>query len=381
MKTIKFFTLVIVSTALLAACTTGKEENTKSVKVDSFSGEENIILSTEQFRSSGMALGKVTPQLFSERIRSTGRLDVPPQFKASVSAYYGGTVKNLHLLVGQEVDKGAALFTLENPDYVQMQQDYLNAKNRMNYLKAEYERQKKLLEEKVASRKNFLKAEADYRIVVSDFRALEKKLRLLNIDATNLTSDNIGTTTEIQAPISGFITEVNITKGEYLSPNEVAVGIVNTEHMHLELNVFENDIAKIKKGQSIRFRFPDNGTGYFEGEVFLVGRAVYSDDRSINVHGHLKDETQSKYFIPGMYIEAEILIDEVARPALPSDAIVNLDNAFYVLVKKSFKSNTYAFEQRQVKVGQSNDGYTEIVNAKELGNSDILIKGAFNMIQ
>ena len=381
MKSIKFIMKIAVTALLLASCSGNKNETDDSTKTQNNSGEIIVTLTAEQFNITQMALGKVTPQLFSDRIQSTGMLDVPPEYKAAVSAYYGGTVKNLHLLVGQTVKKGATLFTLENPDYIQMQQDYLSAKSKLKYMQAEYNRQKTLLKENVASGKKYLKAESDYKTMQADVNALSKKLRLLNINAEHLTSDNITTYSEVKAPIGGFITRVNITRGQYLSPNEVAVAIVNTEHMHLELNVFEKDITKVKKGQPIRFRLPENGTRYFEGEVFLTGRAVYPESRGINVHGHLKNEIQEKQFIPGMYIEAEILVDQVRRPALPSDAVVELDGTYYVLLKKAFSHNTYTFVQQRVQVGVSNYGYTQILNADVLGDSEVLIKGAFDMIQ
>ncbi len=379
MKVLKTLSSVLIILALLSACGGQKQNETQANAKPS--QEKEIVLTVEQFKGSGMKLGKITQRKFSRRVQATGMLDVPPQYKAAVSAYYGGTVKEVHLLVGQKVQQGATLFTLENPEYIQMQQDYLRAKSQLNYLRAEYERQKQLLHDNVASRKNFLKAESDYRTMLADYHALGKKLRLLNLTPETLSSENLSSVAQIKAPIGGFVTQVNITKGEYLSPNEVAVSLVSTEHLHLELNVFEKDITRIKKGQPIRFRLPDNGSHYFEGEVFLVGKAVSSEDRSINVHGHIHQAIQRAQFIPGMYIEAEILVDEERFPALPSDAVVNVGNAYYVLLKKSFAKGRYIFVQKPVKVGMSNDGFTQIVNAETLGDADILIKGAFELIQ
>jgi cobalt-zinc-cadmium efflux system membrane fusion protein len=373
------FTFLISSLLLFSACTSEGGDNASAENTDMSSNE--ITVTTEQFSSSGMKLGEISQNSFSERIQVTGMMDVSPEYKAAVSVYFGGAVKNVKLLEGQSVKKGQVLFTLENPDYVQMQQDYLNAKSKLDYLKTEYERQKTLLKENVSSQKKYAKAESDYFTVLSDYEALSKKLQLLNINADKLDYNSITTYAVVRAPIGGYVTEVNITKGQYLSPNEVAVAIVNTEHMHLELNVFEKDIRKIKKGQTVRFVLPDNASKYYEGEVFLVGQAVYSEDRTINVHGHLKDESQESHFIPGMYIEGEILVDEIVRPSLPSDAVVNVEKDYFVLVKKSYSNNEYVFEKRQVKIGRINDGYTEILNAAEFKGDEIVIKGAFNLIQ
>ena len=373
------FTFLISSLMFFSACTSESESGMNAENTDITANE--IMVTAEQFSSSGMKLGEITQKSFSERIQVTGMMDVPPEYKAAVSVYFGGAVKYVSLLVGQDVKKGQVLFALENLDYVQMQQDYLNAKIKLNYLKTEYERQKTLLHENVSSQKKYAKAESDYFTILSDYEALGKKLQLLNINTSKLDYNSITTYAVVKAPISGCVTEVNITKGQYLSPNEVAVAIVNTEHMHLELNVFEKDIRKIKKGQTIRFVLPDNTSKYYEGEVFLVGQAVYSEDRTINIHGHLKDESHESHFIPGMYIEGEILVDEIERPALPSDAVVNVEEYYFVLVTKSMNNNDYIFDKRQVMIGRVNDSYTEILNAAEFKGHQIVIKGAFNLIQ
>lgn len=375
-------TIIAVLIFLFLAC--GEErvddvtigENSEPTSTDNL-----IVITSEQLSFSGMELGKITQKSFSERILTTGTLDVPPEYKAAVSVYYGGTVKNLHLLVGEKIKMGQTLFTLENPEFIQMQQDYLNAKNSLKYLQKDYERQRKLSSENVSSQKKYLKAETDYFTVRSNFEALGQKLQLLNINPSDLNFNSITSSAKIKAPISGNITEVNISKGEYLSPTKVAVGIVNTEHMHLELNVFEKDIFKIKKGETIKFTQPDNRTTVYEAEVFLVGKSVNTVDRTINIHGHLKNETQESNFIPGMYIEAEILVGEVTHPAINEDAVVNVEDEYFVLIKKSSDQETSTFIQREVMIGKTIYGFTQILNADEFSkNDEFVIKGAFNLV-
>ncbi len=379
----KILIILFVSALLFSACgekAGEKNKNTKTLEVPS--SENELEITAEQFRSAGMKLGKITNKSFSERIQVTGMIDVPPEYKAAVGVYYGGTVKKIHLLVGQKIRKGETLFILENPEYVEMQQNYLNAKNKLNYLKAEYERQKTLLQENISSQKKFLKAESDYNTVLTDFEALSKKLRLININTNNLDYNSISSSIKIKAPISGNISEINITLGQFLSPDKIAVSIIGTEHIHLELNVFEKDIHKIRKGQTITFTLPDSKSQTFEAEVFLVGQSVQPTDRTINIHGHLKNESDEVNFIPGMFVQAEILIDEAFHPAIPANAIVNIDDSYFVLVKDSNNNNKYTFRKQLVKVGKTTNGHTEIMNIDEFkeGN-EILIKGAFNLIQ
>ena len=381
MKFHKITLSIVLLTIFIFSC--GEQTSNETVMNSNIpeSGENLIKITKEQFNTSGMKLGKITKQTFSERIQVAGMLDVPPEYKVAVSVFYGGTVKNVNLLEGKKVRKGDVLFALQNPKYIEMQQNYLTAKAKLSYLKSEFERQKILLKDNVTSKKKYLKAESEYLTILAQMEALDKELRLINIVPEHLDYSNIRSYVSVKSPISGNIAKVNITKGQYLDPNSVAVEIVSTEHIHLELKVFEKDINKIQKGQTIIFSLPDNNKQQYKAEVFLVGKAVDVTDRTINVHGHLKNEKDKLHFIPGMYIQAEIQVNEEESYALPSDAIVNVGNNYFILVKKSSTDNFYNFNKFQVTVGRVNNGFTEILNSNQFEDTaEVVIEGAFNLI-
>ncbi len=358
------------------------EEKTEERAEKLSGGESNLIkISSEQFSVAKMKLDEISSVKFSKRIKVTGTVDVPPSYKADVSVYYGGTVKKVNLLPGQFVKKGDPLFVMENPEYVEMQRDFLIARNKLEFLKSEYERQTELFKDKVTSQKKFAKIKSDYFTSLSEYNSLEKRLRLLNINTTKLTYENISTTSVIFSPLNGNITSVNITRGQYLEPSTVAVSIISKKHLHLELKVFEKDISKIKKGQPVVFFLPDNPQKRYNAEVFLVGKAISGIERTVNVHGHLKDNKISEELLPGMYIEAEIFVDELEKPALPTEAIVKAEGVNYILVLNSFENGEYTFEKKEIKTGESNDGYTEVLTPEVIGTKKVLIKGAFNLIQ
>ncbi len=343
--------------------------------------EEMITLTPDQFQSSGMQTGQMSVQVFSTIIKANGKIDVPPEHKAAVSAYYGGYVRGLELLPGQKIAKGQLLFVLENPEYVQMQQDYLEAKGQLAYLEADYERQKTLADDNVTSKKNYLKAEADYKVTLARFEALKKKLSLINLDPAEVTENSLKSVIAVKAPIGGYVTAVNANQGKYLNPSDVAVEITNVDHLHLELNVFEKDMHLVKKGQRIRFKSLESDQAPCEGNIYLVGKIVDPITRIINIHGHLADEKQSLLFTPGMYIEAEILVAGHEAKSLPQESVVSIEDQYYVLVKKTSAETTLSFEKREVQVGKTENGFVEILNAGEFAASDeFLVSGAFNLI-
>lgn len=364
---------------LLAACST---DETTTVEPESKATVSELIeLTKAQFDLGEMEIGGFSQHTFKRVIKSTGSLDVPPENKSTVSAYFGGYVKTISLLQGQKVRKGEVLFTLENPEYIQVQEDFLEAKSLLSYLKADFERQKSLSTDNVSSRKTFEKAESDYRITFARYESLKRKLQLMNIEPAKITETNLRTTIAVTAPISGFVTSVLATKGMFLNPSDVALTIISTDHMHIELSIFEQDLSTVKIGQEVAFRLQNSPT-IFSASVYLINKAIDPDKRSIKVHCHLKNETDAQQFTPGMYVEADIFTSSEKSESLPVSAVVSIENRQFVLVKKRSTKNGYLFEQKEVKVGQTVDDFVHILNAHEFDqNVEFLTNGSFNLIK
>ncbi|MCB0851543.1 MAG: efflux RND transporter periplasmic adaptor subunit, partial [Bacteroidetes bacterium] len=298
------------------------------------------------------------------------------------SAYAGGYVRFIDLIPGEKVRKGQLLFTLENPEFVQMQQDYLEAKAQLAYLQSDYERQKTLAGENIASQKKFLKAESDYQVTLAQMEGLKKRLSMMGISAEKLVPEKLSSSISIYAPVTGHITSINAMKGMFLNPTDVAIELVNTDHMHLELNVFEKDILKVKEGQKIRFRIPDASTEVFNAEVHLIGKEVVGENRVVRVHGHLEENKNAPDFVPGMFVEADIITDEYASKGLPEQAIVEVDNQSFVLVSKGKKEGINQFEKIKVITGPREKGFVQILNSDDFSaGQTVLVEGAFHLIQ
>lgn len=370
---------ILVAVLFMFSCGDSEKENSEESATSSSDG--GIQLSFAQFEGSDMELGKIEENSFPVSIETTGMIDVPPENKAMVSSFADGYVRETPLLIGDEVKKGQFLVSLENPDYVQMQQDYLDAMQQMNYLKSEYQRQKTLLEEKITSERNFLRAESEYKRNLAKYQALRKKLQMLNLNPDAVERGNISSTIRIYAPISGSITEMNINNGMYVSAADELMQIIDRDHLHIELNVFEKDVMKIKKGQDIRFSIPEANTDTIKGEVHLVGTSISEEKRTVKVHGHFKDEQKKNSLATGMFVEAEIITDKRKAKALPAESIVSLDNTNYVLVLDTKTDSNYTFKRRKVLPGDTFNGFTIIKNSADFNqDTQFLTKGAFTLI-
>lgn len=199
----------------------------------------------------------------------------------------------------------------------------------------------------------------------------------MNIDPNTLTGENIRSVISVTSPLSGYATTINASKGMYLNPSDVAVTVTNTDDLHIELKIFEKDLPMVKVGQQINVRLQNDTDKVYKGVVHLVNKTINAQDRTVNIHGDLVIEEEVSLFNPGMYIEAEILTTTAEHPALPSEAVANIDNDFFVLMKEDSTN----FKRVLVKIGTTNNGFTQILNAADFEpNSEFLTKGAFNLI-
>jgi len=369
--------LLLMAILALASCNSKeKNEVTNSAATETTADTDVITITQNQFSSGNMVVGKITSQSFNTIVKANGMFAVPPENQADVSAYFAGYVKNISLLPGDPVKKGQTLFTIENPEYIQVQQDFLEAKGRLNYLKSDYERQKELIADNVTSKKNFLKAESEYTVTLAQFQSLQKRLSLMNINPNTLSGENIRSVISVPSPLTGYATTINATKGMYLNPSDVAVTITNTDDLHIELKIFEKDLPMVKEGQFINVRL-QNDAKVYQGKVHLVNKAIDVQDRTVAIHGDLVNESDVKLFAPGMYIEGEILTTSQEHLALPVEAVANIDNDYFVLVKE----NETNFKRVLVKIGATNNGFVQIVNADDFKpDTEFLTKGVFNLI-
>lgn len=341
--------------------------------------DKRIQVTQAQFEQSNMSLGVLEEKSFPTTVSVNGMIDVPPENRAVVNAIMGGYIKTTSLLVGDEVRKGQVLVTLENPEFIRLQQEYMEVNEQLSYLKSEYDRQVRMKAENITSQKSYLKAASEYKTAVAKHTGLDKQLRMLHISPSSVRSGKISSVVSIYAPISGSVSKINISKGSYLSPATEILEIIDTEHIHLELSVFEKDIMRVKKGQKINFKIPEASSDTYKAEVYLVGTSI-EENRTIKVHGHLEKEEQTQ-FLTGMFIDATIITDTAFEKAIPNQAIVEVDGLFYVLVLDQKEGDTYYFKQQEVEVKSSYNGFTLIENTNSFDSETMfLTQGAFNLI-
>lgn len=360
---------------LIVAC--GNNKN-KEYSEETKEETDELVITKHQFEGEKMELGTLSEHNFNTIIKASGMIDVPSHNQSNISTFVGGYVTKTPLLIGDEVKKGQFLVALENIEYVEIQQQYLEIGEQLNYLKSEFTRQKTLYDEKITSQKNFLKSESDYKSNLAHYNGLKKKLQMMNINPATVENGTITSSINLYAPIDGFVTKINVSNGTYVSPSDIILEIIDTDHIHLELSVFERDVLKIKKGQEIDFRIPEASDSVYKAEVHLVGNAIDMANKRVTVHGHIDDHHTG--FLVGMFAEAEIVVGSTKGMALPKTAVIQVDDDYFALVLDNETSNEFHFTKVKLELGLQTEDVVEVLNAVSLNDKKIVVKGTYMLL-
>ena len=335
--------------------------------------DDKVTLTEVQMKNSGVQSGKITQMEIASILKANGRIDVPPQNMVSVSVPLGGYLKSTKLLPGMHVNRGEVIATIEDNQYIQIQQDYLTAKAQFGANESEYNRQKELNVSKASSDKVYEQAKSVYitqRILI---KSLEEKLKLIGINPAKLTENSISKSIYVYSPINGFVSKVNVNIGKFVTPSDVLFELVNPDDIHLNLKIFEKDLDQLFIGQHLTSYTNSNPGKKYEGDIILISKDV-SPDGITEVHCHF--DNFDKSLLPGMYMNAEVTLKSKVRNVLPEEAVVRFEGKEYIF--EDLGANE--FQMIEVQIGESEKGFTEIKYAEPLLDKKIVTKGAYALL-
>lgn len=359
---------IVLSTAALLSCSSGSSNQPGEPSAQATVSADTVRLTKEQQKNARLNFAQAQQQRITQGLKVFGSIHVPPQYAYSITAPLGGIVRSTHVLPGTHVHKGETIITLEHPDFITLQEEYLTASAKLEQAESELTRQQALARDSINARKSLERARAEAASLRIQKKALSEKLALIHIKASALTESNLSRVVSIPAPISGYVTSVTVNNGSYVAPNTPMIELADTDHMHIELSVFERDISLVRPDQVVHVWLTDDPTRERIGHVHLVGREV-RDDRTIPIHAHLN--TPEPSLIPGTTLQAVIDADPHQGWVVPESSVVRYENKFYV-----FTGSAQRLVRRQVRCGQPANGYVEIMdNPSWLGTESVLTQG------
>lgn len=392
------FSLFVVS------CGNSNQSETKEAVTEEHKHEEETLtiatLTQKNIKAVNIQLGKVENKELTATLKANGFLRVPNNYKGNATSLFGGVVKTLNVKIGESVRKGQTIATVANPQFIQLQEEYLTIGNKITFAEQEVQRQQKLNAGNAGALKNLQNATAELNTLRTRKASLQKQIQLMGINPNSVSNSNLKSVLVITSPIEGVISNVFVKIGSYVDVSSPVAEIVDNSSLHLDLQVYEKDLPLLKVGQIIHFTLTNNPTSEYDATVFSIGSSFENDSKTIAVH--CKVTGNKTGLIDGMNVTAIVSLKDVTGPAVPDGAIVSADGKNYVFVvtdkkpekhhdeeneehgkeenhtHKNDKKDNVNFERIQVVKGVSNMGYTAVTFVQEIPrDAQIAINGAF----
>ena len=359
-------------------------------------GHENEVVLTEaQISLMGIELTKIEQQNINGYIKVNGEIMMNQDNESKVGSIIPGRVKKIYVKEGTFVRAGQTLAVIENPDLINVQVEYINAKNEYEFAKQEYDRQKKLSNDNIGSKKNLAEIETNYKRTLANFKSLEEKLTSYKISKNRF--DNIYTDTvadlqrnfAVTAPISGNVVSRMISIGQYVEPSMDMFHIVNTSSVYVDLSIFEKDLPYVQVGQTVEIEIGSNTDNKHQGKISFISNIF--DDKNRTVKVRVAIDNRSRKLYPFMFVTAKIYVNESSVPSIPVSSVESEGESKYIFIKRNEKKdmeihdkNTgeseegIVFKKYQINTGMSDDRFTEIFLLNGLKPGDeVVSKGTF----
>ncbi|NVO17380.1 MAG: efflux RND transporter periplasmic adaptor subunit [Rhodoplanes sp.] len=320
---------------------------------------------------------------FVSRLTTEGRIAIDENRATPIFSPYAGRITRLHAQPGEETTRGQLLFTLESPDMVQAQNDFITAtaaldkaRSQLRLAQTVERRQNDLYAAKAVPLKDWQQAQADLVGAESDMRAAEialdavvNRLHLLgrtdqDIEAFRKTG-RISPETPIFAPLSGTIVQRKVGPGQYVSVGAsdpvFTVGDLST--VWLIANVRESDAAKVRVGQAVTFKVLAFPGRRFAGRLDYVAASVDPASRRLAVRAVI--DNADRALKPEMFANVSIAIgEEVSAAAVPRTALVHEGETVRVWVATPSRR----LELREIRCGLIDEGVVQVVEGLQPGD-------------
>ncbi|RXM44532.1 efflux RND transporter periplasmic adaptor subunit [Flavobacterium sp. YO64] len=366
----KTYIITIFGLLFLVSCHSDKKNQEK----ETVQKQENTIqLSNEQIKNAGLVVGNPEERTVKGILQLQGTVTVPPKSVVSVSIPLGGYIKKTDLMAGMHVRKGQLLAIVEDMQYIQLQQDYLTAKEKFQLAKSEYDRQKELNAKKASSDKLYEQTATEMQTQRIYMASLAQKLSLLGINVKTLSASNISKTVSIVSPINGVVSKINVNVGKYIGPTDMLFELMEMSDVVLVMNAFEKDVHLLSTGQTVSAFTNANPSKRFPAKIAYINRSL-NDDRAAEVI--CKVNQYDNALIPGLFINAEAEFENEKAITVPEDAVVRWQGKFFVFAL----SGNNQYKMAAVEPGTTTDGFRQIKSSAIDKSSKIVIKNAYTLL-
>lgn len=364
------FIIAIIFSVVLTSCKNQTEQT-----ADEDSGF--IEISQAQFESENMVIGEPEFYPFADKVYFTGTIIPSVGGRAQISLPLPGIIEKIRCKPTQMISKGTALFEISGNWFIDLQRDFSESSAILSKLKSDYLRAKELYDENIGTQKDFSAAESNYYAENARYKGLKTKLESMNLDVAMIEKGEFYSTYTIKSPISGYVSNIHVSAGQYIDPQQSIAEIIDNNSLQLKLSVFEKDIHKIKMGQNVTFYLNGNKAEHYIGTINALGKAIMPDTKSIECYAKIEN-IKNVNLVSNQFVEGEIYTAVDSVLSVPESAIIGLENVSYVLMYEKTDDSIYYFKQTIVNTGRKTDKYIELTT--DLPSDKLLVNGTYNIM-
>lgn len=374
--------LLAVSVLVFGFYGCGGEDETK--KEESHNEHSEVVkLSAESIKQIKLETEMVSLQTFTGYLTIPAKVITNQDNEAQIGSLVQGRVHKVFVKVGDFVKVGQILMTVEGLDVGEIKAGYLIAKAALDYTKANYERQKKLFDEKIGSQKSLLESQAEYEKALAEYKAEDKKIHSVGLSDEDVTDvkkseEHTSGTLPIKSSINGIVVERNVVIGQLVDATTNAFKVINTNNIWIDGQIYEKDITKLTQKTNSLFTTATYKNEKFNGRIIYIGQTVDEQTRTITIRGEFGNVNNK--LKPQMFGELKIPVSTNTKAIMiPDEAVVKGIGQEYVFVQASDTTTPnggQAFEKRIVITGTSVDNRMEIKKGLKEGEK-VVSKGAF----
>ncbi len=372
----KLIHIILAMSGFLLFITTGCGGAEKTNKNDAGDSVSLIQITKQQFEAEGMKIGEATMQHFEDEVKCNGYITAPANGMAQISAPLSGILKSINCSNGEFVRKGQTLCMITGNELMMLQLDFAETSAKLKRLKSDYDRSKALYDEKIGAEKDFIAFESDYKSMRSKYQSLKLRLDHLKLDGSKIEAGEPYAAYAVTSPLNGYITSLNMVLGQFTEQQKSIVEIVDVNQLQLQLLIFENDVNKLKSGQTVKFSSLGEPAIVHAANIITIGKTINPESRTIQCIAKIENEDGND-LINGSYVEATIRVAHKEAMALPNEAILKSGNDHFIFVVVKQNAQTYYLRREKVTIGQVSKNITEIAGVKDL--TKVLIKGVYNL--
>jgi cobalt-zinc-cadmium efflux system membrane fusion protein len=337
-------------------------------------GEEGgIKMTADVQKQNGVVIAPAKKHRLGGAINATGKVEANADKIAHVSPRIPGKIVAVKASLGDSVSAGQTLATLDSVELGEALNRYHQSRTKLTLAQSSMDRIKGLVEKKIAARKDILLAETDFKTAEAELHTDEERLSLYGVTTAELEGSNRKKPLlPVRSPIGGVITEKHAIVGELSDPSKSLYTVADLSSVWVMVDINENDLAKISKGQNaivIIGAYPDLK---FRGRINHIADAV--DQTTRTVKARIEVANPGRKLKPEMFATAELALKGDAPPvlAVPEDALQELEGKKVLFVT----DNGTEFKVRPIEAGRAAHGMVEIVSGLKEGER-YAIKGSF----